>query len=70
MATTTDTDERERHRLLVLIEQLQREGCSDREIEATLRDVTGHRGPLRMRPQGSRRVDELLARLPPLRLWA
>lgn len=65
MATTTDTDERERHRLLVLIEQLQREGCSDREIEATLRDVTGHR-----RPQGSGRVGELFALLGPLRLWA
>ena len=65
MATTTDTDERERHRLLVLIEQLQREGCSDREIEATLRDVTG-----RPRPRSSRRVGELFALLGPLRLWA
>ena len=62
--------EAEHHRLLMLVEQLQREGCSQREIEAAVRGATSgstQTAGVRKRKRG---IDVLLTRLVPLRPWA
>jgi len=44
---TLTNEEYEQHRLLVMIEEMQRERRSEREIVAALRDATSHRRPER-----------------------
>ncbi len=53
MSTSTEQaiDSSEHRHVMVLIESLSREGSSEREIEAAVRDVTGEPGPAPTRPR-------------------
>jgi len=58
----------ERRRLLIMVERLHRQGCSEREIEAALREASGYSTVHGLQP-GRRRLDDVLMRLTPLRIW-
>ena len=64
---TPDEREADQHRLLSLVEQLQRAGHSQREIESALREASADEASPRRPKPGTRR---LLTRFMVSRLWA
>jgi hypothetical protein len=55
-------DDYEQHRLLVMIEQMQREGLSEREITAAVRDATRYHAPTSQPSLAARPATSRLAR--------
>lgn len=63
-------DEYERHRLLVMIEQMQREGHPEPEIVAALRGIRRHGPRLSERAPATRRTRGRLMHWALMRRWA